>query len=401
MKVLTIPNEVKRLEVLESFAILDTPPEQKYDDITRLASIICAMPMAFITLMDKKRQWFKSKVGIGVSETPRALSFCQYTMLGTEIYEVENLAEHERFHRHIMVDNPPHLRFYAGAPLITSDGYCLGTLCVMDVKERKLSQTQYEALQILSHEVVAQLELHRQNIRLQQTETALMQANAILKSFAYSASHDLKQPLRTIMSFAQLMERRYKTDLDEEGKTYLNYIIGGVQNMQALIKGLLEYAELSNNLQPKMETIVINDLFINVLHNLNHQITSNHAVITFDENLPEQLTGIPFMLVQLFQNLISNAIKFQKKDTAPNIHIGIKEQEQHWLFSIKDNGIGIEDEFLAFVFKLFKRLHTVDKYTGSGIGLSICKKIIEIHHGEIWVESKVGEGSTFYFTLGK
>ena len=223
----------------------------------------------------------------------------------------------------------------------------------------------------------------------------LARSNADLQQFAYVASHDLQEPLRMVTSYMKLLERRYKGRLDSNADEFIAFAVDGATRMQVLIDDLLAYARISTTSIPLVRTdcMVIVD---NALANLEIAIRESGSVITCDV-LPEVVVDAS-QLAQVFQNLIGNAIKFRGE--APlQIHISARRQDGDWLFSIQDNGIGIEPEFRERIFVIFQRLHRREDYSGTGIGLAICKKIIEGYGGHIWVESEAGVGSNFMFTL--
>ena len=224
----------------------------------------------------------------------------------------------------------------------------------------------------------------------------LEQSNKDLEQFAYVASHDLREPLRTISSYVQLLESRYKNKLDEDANEFIKYTVDGVQRMDKLINDLLTYSRVSK--QQETELVDCSEILKIVLNNINDIVQENKVKIVVDK-LP-QLKSNSLQMTQLFQNLISNAIKFHSHNE-PQIHISVKEQKNEWLFSIKDNGIGIDKKYEEKIFVIFQRLHTRNQYEGTGIGLAICKKIIDQHEGKIWFESQPEQGTTFYFTIKK
>ncbi|MDZ7960329.1 MAG: GAF domain-containing protein [Aulosira sp. DedQUE10] len=254
-----------------------------------------------------------------------------------------------------------------------------------------------------SVEIQAALELRkaiinivlRQADELAQLAQDLERSNAELKKFAYVASHDLQEPLNQVANYVQLLEMRYEAELDEDAKEFINFAVEGVSLMQTLIDDVLAYSKVD------MQAIAfglteIEKPLNRTLSNLRGRIHETGAVITHDP-LPTVMADST-QLMQLFQNLIANAIKF-RSDKPPQIHIGAERLEDEWLFSVKDNGIGLEPRFSDRIFVIFQRLHTREEYPGTGMGLAICKKIIECHRGRIWVESLLGEGATFYFTI--
>jgi PAS domain S-box-containing protein len=233
-------------------------------------------------------------------------------------------------------------------------------------------------------------------LELQSQKQDLARSNAELQQFAYVASHDLQEPLRMITSYLELLERRYKGQLDERADKFIAYAVDGATRMQTLINDLLSYSRVGTSTQD-WKSVDCEKIVQNVLSNLHLSIVQSHAVITHD-SLPK-VNADPSQLTQLFQNLISNAIKFRREAAAPRIHIGVDCTDGKWLFSVQDNGIGMEVQYLERIFIIFQRLHSKTEYPGTGIGLAVCKKIVERHGGHLQVESQPDHGSTFYFTM--
>ena len=210
------------------------------------------------------------------------------------------------------------------------------------------------------------------------------------------ASHDLEEPLNQVANLVQLLEMRYSEELDQDAKEFIHYAVSGVSQMQTLIDDVLLYSKV--DIQGiDCALTEVDGALEKALRNLQGRIHETGAAVTYDQ-MP-RLVADGTQLMQLFQNLIGNAIKFRRSEVSPEIHIGVERQEDDWLFSIRDNGIGIDPEFAERIFVIFQRLHTRDEYPGSGMGLAICKKIGECHRGRIWVDSEVSQGTTFYFTL--
>ncbi|MFB2895594.1 ATP-binding protein [Aerosakkonemataceae cyanobacterium BLCC-F50] len=230
---------------------------------------------------------------------------------------------------------------------------------------------------------------------LQKANQELAQSNAELEQFAYVTSHDLQAPLATITTYAELLEQRYGNQLDTQANQYIQYIINACLRMQNLIEDLLEYSRFNKN--PKtFYPVDLNSIIAIVCSNLDSTIRKNQATIIY-HNLPTVI-GDSSQLVQLFQNLIDNAIKYRREES-PKIEITVESRENEYLLAVKDNGIGIAPKSFERIFQIFQRLHTPEEYSGTGIGLAICQKIVELHGGRIWVESQLGEGTTFYFTI--
>ena len=239
------------------------------------------------------------------------------------------------------------------------------------------------------------LERWRAEEELKQTMSKLARSNKELEEFAHIASHDLQEPLRMVSSYTQLLQRRYKDKLDSDANEFIGYAVDGAKRMQTLINDLLVYSRITTQGHP-LEATNFSDVFARAVTNLAGSIEDSGAIVTQD-SLPT-LPADASQLVSVFQNLIGNGIKYHG-DHPPRMHVSAVEDGDEWLFSFKDNGIGIESEFAERIFQIFQRLHSKAKYAGTGIGLAICKKVIERHDGRIWVESEPQKGSTFYFTL--
>ena len=227
------------------------------------------------------------------------------------------------------------------------------------------------------------------------TEEELACSNAELQQFAYVASHDLQEPLRMVASYLQLLERRYKGKLDDDADDFINFAVDGATRMQRLINDLLKYSRVSTR-GKEFETTDCEAVLEHTLTNLQIAIAESGASVTHDP-LPTVM-GDEIQLGQLLQNLINNAIKF-RNEKLPSVHVSAEQKGKEWTFSVSDNGIGIDPEYVDRIFVIFQRLHSVEEYQGTGIGLSVCRRIVERHGGRIWVESQPGNGSTFYFTI--
>lgn len=226
----------------------------------------------------------------------------------------------------------------------------------------------------------------------------LARSNAELQQFAYVASHDLQEPLRMIASYTQLLEKRYADKLDKDAREFMDFIVDGATRMKQLIEDLLAYSRVGTR-GKELRPVQMQAAFDKALVNLRASIEASSAVITRGP-LPE-VNADDTQLMQLLQNLIANALKFRNKSEAPRIHVSAEDAGGEWRFCVADNGIGIEHQYFERIFMVFQRLHTRDEYPGTGIGLAICKKVIERHGGRIWLESTPGRESKFHFTLPK
>ncbi|MDB5202987.1 MAG: sensor signal transduction histidine kinase [Ferruginibacter sp.] len=241
-------------------------------------------------------------------------------------------------------------------------------------------------------------ELYALNLQLLKNVNDLAVSNRELEDFAYVASHDLQEPLRMVTGFLKLVEQRYSDVIDAKGKQYIHYAVDGAKRMQQIILDLLEFSRVGK-VNEKEEQVDLNQIVNEVIYLCQNQIIDTKAVVNSGKLPTLPMYKIP--LRQVFQNLISNALKYHKEDEAPVINISAEEQATYWQVSVSDNGIGIDKEYFDQIFVIFKRLHNKDQYSGTGIGLAVCKKIIENFGGKIWLSSGENQGSTFYFTIPK
>jgi PAS domain S-box-containing protein len=268
-------------------------------------------------------------------------------------------------------------------PLHTEEGIVI-TTAIRDITVRKRDE-----------EVIQQLNSTLEQRVLERTE-ALMKSNEELQQFAYVASHDLQEPMRTVSIFAQLLAKRYHGQIDDDADQFIRYIVESSERMERLIHDLLDFSQVDARGTDHFMRISCHDVLQDAIRNLHLLIDENHAAVTVGE-LPVVLAD-PIQLARLFQNLIVNSIRYRREEP-PSIHITAEPRESEWLFSVKDNGIGIEPQYAEKVFGIFKCLHPRDEYPGTGMGLAICRKIVTRHDGRIWLESELGKGATFYFTL--
>ncbi|MEJ7769331.1 MAG: ATP-binding protein, partial [Chitinophagaceae bacterium] len=252
-----------------------------------------------------------------------------------------------------------------------------------DVTERKL----YE------------IRLNKLNQNLQEHARELATSNKELEQFAYVTSHDLQEPLRMITSFLSLIEKKYGNLIDEKGKQYIHFAVDGAKRMRQIILDLLEFSKVGKTHSNNLETVDLNEVLSDIIFINRKQIDEINAVVEVG-NLPV-LQSYRTPLHQLFKNLVCNALIYHKPGVAPHIIVSCESNTDQWLFEVKDNGIGIDPEYFEKIFIMFQRLHNKDEFSGTGIGLAICKKIIENFNGKIWVESEIGKGSCFYFTIVK
>lgn len=397
MQLAAIPdNESQRLEALYRYNILDTDAEQGFDDLAQLASYICDAPIAVITMVDKDRQWFKSKIGLDVAETPRDIGFCAHVVNQTELFVVPDASKDERFFDNPMVTDAPHVRFYAGAPLITPDGQVIGSLCTIDSKPRQLSEQQRKALIALSRQVISQMEL-RLNVK------NLKLANQHKSTFLSNMSHEIRTPLNSILGYCQLL----KMDVPEAGLgESIHRAIGNIEfsgnHLLELINSILEISRIEANKILITRSTIELEPFVKAIIDCN-QLSATGVGLSLNyhlqEGLPTSFASDRTKLTQILMNLIGNAIKFTPEGGSVDVSIG--QHNDELVFEIKDSGIGIANEHQASIFDAFKQVsHSrTRQYEGSGLGLSITKKLVDFLDGRIEMRSELGQGACFTVSI--
>jgi PAS domain S-box-containing protein len=326
-------------------------------------------------------------------------------MLGYEAAELLGLPSHNIWH-HTKPDRSPYPEEECNICAAYRDGtvYCSSTEMFWR-KDGTSFPVEYESTPMYEQERLVGAVLTFSDIterkqaeeKMQHMLTDLERSNSELEQFANIASHDLQEPLRMVSSYTQLLALRYEGQLDEKAKKYIDYAVDGAIRMQRIINDLLDYSRVGRRGNP-IETTDMNSVMGAAISNLDVMIRESQAVIT-NEDFPA-VNADASQLVQLFQNLLANAIKFRGEDI-PRIHVSVRDDEREWVFSVRDNGIGIDPHHADRVFVIFQRLHTREEYPGTGIGLAVCKRIVERHKGRIWFESEPGKGSTFSFTIPK
>ena len=386
-------NEPQRLKALYDYEILDTLSEKEYDYITRIAVQICNVPASLITFLDKDRQWFKSFVGVPMRETPRALSFCNYTILDPDnVLVVPDLRADERFHQNPMVTGLPNAVFYAGAPLVTPDGFVLGSICVLDAKVNNLTADQKDALKGLAQQVITRLELQKKVKTLYSTQSKLRQTNKSLKDFALHVSHDMKTPLANILLVSGAFQKKYSSHLDVDAQQFHGIIDRSAKELLVFIDTILIQSEKISRAKPTFTLIDSQAVLTKVI-----DVVAPTADVEI--KLSGKFPKVPITktsLQQVFQNIITNAIKYNDKEKV-QINISALSDKTFHYFSIADNGTGIEKHHLSKIFKKRKTLNQTDRFgnVGTGLGLAAVKDILARYGGKIKVTSKKDNGSVF------
>lgn len=524
--------ELSRLVALRELAVLDTPAERVFDEIAELAATVWQTPMALVSLVDERRQWFKAKVGLAVRETSREVAFCAHAIRRPqEVLVVSDARQDPRFQDNPLVTGDPWLRFYAGAPIVTHDGYALGTVCALDRRPREPSAEQVQVLTMLAQHAVTLMEYRRSAWRRQSSTRSLMAAvaetliaeepcavvdlsgvvihasvgfaalwelppfaleggtlderlptqsgyefgphlaaaqagevlrhervlelgarpsrylrlvyapvvddehgvvgavlrvsdlgglvgelardlevarrlaaqqrqaldklserNAALQRFVQMVAHDVREPINTICNFAQLLQRKRPEAFDESAAKYLGFIHEGGARIRTVLDDLLALVRL-DGAAPRLIELGLGELVRASVADLAALVERTGAQVSIGE-LP--VVRADATLIRLvMQNLIGNALKFHRLGLAPQVSVTGGRDERGWFLEVSDQGIGIAEAHLPELFVEFRRLHSRRDYEGTGLGLAICKRIAELHGGQITVRSVLGEGSTF------
>lgn len=395
-------NELERLAALKRYNILDTLPENAFDDATKLVSYICGVPIAHISFIDETRQWFKSEIGVGVSEVPREISFCQYTIMDSKMVEIPDTFLNERFKDDPNVTGGFKVRFYAGVPLTTPDGYSIGTLCAIDHVTKELNENQRNALSIVAKHVINQLELRTKNIELDIQKKIAERAVLAKDSFLANMSHEIRTPLNAIIGFTDLLAQ---TKLDAVQRDYIDSVQIAGENLLLIINDILDLSKIeSGNLTIEEHPFNLKKTLKHVYNFLKVKVPADVEFNLFlDADMPEVVIGDSGRLNQILVNLIGNALKFTEEG---EVTVSVKKVDEtadynSLRFSVKDTGTGIAEEKLTTIFERFTQAEesTTRKFGGTGLGLNIVKQLVELHNATIHVKSKQGRGSEFSFVI--
>lgn len=383
--------EAHRLAALHGLDILDTEAEQAFDDLTALAAEICGTPISAVSLVDHSRQWFKSEIGLGVSETPRDVAFCHHAIqTPDEVLIVEDAAEDDRFRENALVTGDPGIRFYAGAPMRISGGHTVGTLCVIDNKPRALTTAQINSLRILSRQAVANIELRKTNQRLAARNNELGQ-------FAYRVAHDVRSPLNTSKLLAECIVEDIDLGEYEEASANVGKIIGQMDKLNTLTSELLDLTK-ADLADLKNETIDFEQILRETLHSQTKLIESGEISVIENVRAAFPLVAPRVRIEQVLQNLLSNAFKYHDpKRSHRFVEVSWTEHPKGAELQVTDNGLGIPTFAQEKIFQLFQRFHP-GHANGTGLGLAIVKKHIDALNGTITLNSS-NAGSQFKIWL--
>jgi signal transduction histidine kinase len=390
-------NEKERIAELKKYNLLDTLSENDFDNITALIAAICEVPISLITLLDSDRNFFKSHFGLDFNQSPRNISFCGHAILQEEeIFIVEDSTKDERFKDNPLVTEMKAI-FYAGVPLVSNNGFKLGSLCVFDHKPRKLSKVQITSLKALAKQVVILFELRKKNKLLTEFQKELQQRNERLVKFAHVVSHDLKSPLANITSLTRLLREENIQNLSEDSNTYLNYIEESSLTLKNYINGILKFYKADELIDAQKQDVEPKKLF----EEISEILMTDDIVFKFPtEGVLKNVNKAA--LSQIFLNLVDNSLKYNLNQQRL-VSITYSEEPDFHKFSIKDNGMGIDLGVQEEIFTLFKTTGIKDRdgKEGTGIGLATVKSLVSKLGGTIFLESEPGKGSIFTFTIQK
>jgi len=382
--------ETERLENLSSYNIMDSPEEKEFDDIVELASELCEAPISLISLLDKDRQWFKARKGLGAKETSRDIAFCHHAIKGTELFEVTDTLTDNRFKNNPLVQGDPKIRSYAGYPLQTEEGHNLGTLCVIYREPNELNEFQKNALRILSRRIIRELELRK---KVRQLDSLNEFKNKILSI----VGHDVRTPLNSIISIIELIDQDMLSA--EEIRTFRQALLNEVNNTKTLLDNILEWSTIylegkENTAEPFSLKNVVEECIDLLAFELDRKGIEIQLTLSDLEAY-----GDSEMIKLVVRNILSNAIKFSKDGGS----IGIKslKKDDTVKLTIEDNGIGMTQEQIDRLLNKKGGISSLGTKNekGSGIGMLLSLEFLEVNNGSLTINSKENQGSEFTITL--
>lgn len=392
-------NEILRQTAVDSFNILDTPAEDIFDSLTELVAQIAEAPICLVALLDRDRNWLKSHFGIPFNESPRAISFCGHTINENgDFMVVEDARIDDRFHDNPLVTELGAV-FYAGVPLVSSDGLRVGTICIYDKHPRSLGAEAQKALINIGKQVEALLESRRQNRLLTHTSRLLQLRNKELAEFARSVVHDLKSPMSNIVTMADLVDAESTDTISDDSRKWLLKLKSTTKAMASYIDDLLNLYTDDRVSSGEIDTVQLQSFIEELCDLVGNQ---NDVEIVLDSKL-EAITVNHSLLMQIVMNLVLNSIKYCDKDV-PVLVLSVIEQKMLYQITLQDNGQGIPDEYIDTLFELYDRGNLEKEGTnarGKGIGLNRVRSLVRRGGGEVSVKSTVGVGTSVTFTLAK
>ncbi|HEU4470123.1 MAG TPA: response regulator [Flavisolibacter sp.] len=404
-------NEEQRLQELYSLNILDTENEAAFDQLVELASFVCNCRMSLITLIDRDRQWFKSRKGFDDPEIPREESICAHAIMQDQVFIVDNLENDSRFMHFSAIAGEPHIRFYAGAPIVSTNGYNLGTVCVFDDHPKFLSEAQINALRYLSTQAAILMDYRRKNDKLsevadiqQKLKEKAEKASKAQEQFLSTMSHEIRTPLNGVIGITELLIKDNPQPHQLENLASLKF---ASESLLHVVNDILDYNKIAGGyIDFQNKPFSIARLFheLSKPYVLKAREKGIEIFFDLDQRIPDFVIGDPARLTQVLNNLIGNAVKFTSQGS---IRVRVRPEQAtadrvQLLFEVEDTGIGIAKDKLSQVFRQFSQAHSgiAKKFGGTGLGLSISQKLVQLQGSEIKLSSTLGKGSCFSFSLG-
>jgi len=391
-------DEPARMAALRSYGILDTEPEPQFDDLVELAREACETPIALISLVDTDRQWFKSISGLAARETPRCVAFCAHAILKPDLLEVRDAQSDERFRDNPLVTGAPFIRFYAGVPLSDSEGYALGTLCVIDDRPRALSKHQRTILERLARQVVQNLELRRKSAELESARQRAEAAARVKSEFLAMMSHEIRTPMNGILGAAELLAA---FELEPQQRELIDIIVSSSRGLMRILNDILDLSKLeASAIELEASSFELRDVCQDVTKLFTPVARSKgiELVLDVDPAVPEWVIGDAARLGQVLTNLVGNALKFTSRG---GVTIRVRTGGGRLRFEVLDTGVGIGPEQKERLFQPFTQADAsvTRRFGGTGLGLAICRRLVDRMGGELGVDSEPGVGSSFWFEL--
>ena len=386
------PDESVRLQDLIRLEVLDTEDEAAFDDITQLASIICGTNISLISLVDTDRQWFKSKVGLGAAETGRDIAFCSHAILQEQVFEVSDTLEDERFSDNPLVTDDPSIRFYAGAPLITDNGFPIGTLCVIDQDPKTLTADQTLALKTLAKQVISQLELRLHNRQLARMQKEQEQLLAMM-------AHDLRSPFNGILGLSRILHEKSDSVTPERVQAMSSSILESSIKVYQLLDELLQWSR--NRLGAvtvNLENVSVEKLTLETIEFMQEAFKYKQLTIQQDVASDLFIQADASLTKTIIRNLLANAIKYSPESS--HITVSAKQNGDNIELSVTDQGNGVSPEKIKLLF--IDRMQSTEGTsgeTGFGIGLNICHDFTKKQNGDIWLNKDYTQGAQFIISL--
>lgn len=394
-------NETERLEAVKSYHLLDTIAEEAFDELNRLASQLCEKPIALISLIDDKRQWFKSIIGLAATETPRRETICQHTLLQDDLLEIEDSSLDPRTADNPSVLGGPQVRHYVGVTLKNEAGFNVGTFCVIDNKPGRLTEMQRQSLRVLARQAMRLMEYRKLSYQYNNARLVAEAANAAKSEFLAVTSHEIRTPLNGLIGMVSILN---DTQLDEAQRRYLGIIERSGEHLLQVIGNVLDFSKLQASAMERAdETFDLNAAVRDALDIYAARASEKNIELVFapDANAPRFVITDAGKFKQILLNLISNAIKFTERGHVKLTVEVLPGNDQRIAVHIADTGSGMTPEQLERLFKAFSQADSsiAGKYGGTGLGLSISRQLAELLGGSITVTSRVGQGTTFTLVL--